>query len=168
MRGFDIRGIGPRVLRTPYNLDGTLSEEGDQASDALGGRAYYMGRIELEFPTSASSRSMGLRPSAFVDVGSVWSLKKPLLVDIVAICQPATGAGRQVSTATRPACAMGKRASPESRGIHGNSAKPRLAIGVGSKWVSPFGPSNRYSKGPVSPEGGRHQIIQLQSRNPIL
>ncbi|HEU5286153.1 MAG TPA: outer membrane protein assembly factor BamA [Sphingomicrobium sp.] len=142
LRGFDIRGIGPRVVRTPYNLDGTLDEEGDQASDALGGRAYYMGRLELEFPTSASIRSMGLRPSAFVDVGSVWSLKKPLLTDIVALCQPASGTPRQVLPGDpNPDCATGETRIPGIREeFLGNSPKPRLAVGVGVNWVSPFGP----------------------------
>ena len=27
MRGFDIRGVGPRVQRVPYNVDGTLSTD---------------------------------------------------------------------------------------------------------------------------------------------
>ncbi|HEU4704974.1 MAG TPA: outer membrane protein assembly factor BamA, partial [Sphingomicrobium sp.] len=142
MRGFDIRGIGPRVVRTPYNLDGTLSDEGEQASDALGGRAYYMGRLELEFPTSSAIRSMGLRPSAFVDVGSVWSLKKPLLTNVVAICQPTTGTSRQVLPGdANPECAAGETRLPGVREeFLGNSPSPRLAVGVGVNWVSPFGP----------------------------
>src|SRR3712207_9501634 len=57
LRGFDIRGIGPRVQRVPYNDDGTLATDQARISDALGGRAYYMGRAELEFPVSANLRS---------------------------------------------------------------------------------------------------------------
>ena len=30
LRGFDIRGIGPRIERTPYNTDGTLGDDGSQ------------------------------------------------------------------------------------------------------------------------------------------
>ena len=33
-------------------------------NDAIGGRAYYLGRIELELPVSSSIKSLGLRPSA--------------------------------------------------------------------------------------------------------
>jgi outer membrane protein insertion porin family len=147
MRGFDIRGIGPRVLRTPYNTDGTLDSDGSQTSDALGGRAYYMGRLELEFPTSASIRSMGLRPSAFIDVGSVWSLTQPELNDIIAICSPPTGTTGTIDV-IRPtdpnpgrACATNFVRSPGIKEqFLGNSPKPRLAIGVGVNWVSPFGP----------------------------
>ena len=36
-----------------------------------------MGRIELEVPTGSSIRSLGLRPSAFVDIGSVFMLDQP-------------------------------------------------------------------------------------------
>jgi outer membrane protein insertion porin family len=152
LRGFDIRGIGPRVLRTPYNLDGTLSEEGGRTSDALGGRAYYMGRLELEFPTSSSIRSMGLRPSAFVDVGSVWSLRRPALADIGIVCSPNTGTtGGSLLLGPGALCpgvgAAGQLPGDDyvrSAGIKeeflGNSPKPRLAIGVGVNWVSPFGP----------------------------
>jgi outer membrane protein insertion porin family len=147
MRGFDIRGIGPRVVRTPYDISGEISDEGKQASDALGGRAYYMGRVELEIPTSSSIRSMGLRPSAFVDVGSVWSLTKPELTDIIAICQPDTTNTTGTPIIIRPGdatliCpATGFTRIPGVREeFLGNSAKPRLSIGVGVNWVSPFGP----------------------------
>ena len=145
MRGFDIRGIGPRVLRTPYALDGTLDEDGSRTSDALGGRAYYMGRVELEFPTSASIRSMGLRPSAFVDIGSVWSLKSPELTDILAVCQPTVAGGTPIiirpGDATLDCPATGFTRLPGVREeFLGNSPKPRLSVGVGVNWVSPFGP----------------------------
>ena len=43
-------------------------------TDALGGKAYYMGRLELEFPVSSGLKSLGLRPSAYVDVGSLWNI----------------------------------------------------------------------------------------------
>ena len=145
LRGFDIRGIGPRVLRTPYELDGTLSTDGSQTSDALGGRAYYMGRLELEFPTSSSIRSMGLRPSAFIDVGSVWSLTKPLLTDIVAVCSPTAPTGTPIlihpGDANQSCPATGFTRLPGIKeDFLGNSPKPRLSIGVGVNWVSPFGP----------------------------
>ena len=52
-------------------------------TDAIGGRAYYMGRLELEFPVSSGLKSMGLRPSAFIDVGSLWNVKQPQLIDVV-------------------------------------------------------------------------------------
>ena len=147
MRGFDIRGIGPRVIRTPYELDGSLSDDNVTTSDSLGGRAYYMGRLELEFPTGNAIRSMGLRPSAFIDVGSVWSIEKPLLVDIVAVCTPQAGTtGLQTiiirpDDATQSCPATGyNRSIGVKEEFLGNSARPRLSIGIGVNWVSPFGP----------------------------
>ena len=63
-------------------------KENQTTTDALGGRAYYMGRLELEFPVSSGLKSLGLRPSAFVDVGSLWHVKAPSLIDAKFICSP--------------------------------------------------------------------------------
>jgi len=144
LRGFDIRGIGPRIQRVPYNTDGTLALDQARISDALGGRAYYMGRLELELPTSASLKSMGLRPSAFVDAGSLWKLRQPELTNVIQVCSPkagTTGTIRQVGPGD-PACNPATEdATPGFREFYlGDSPKPRLAIGVGVNWVSPFGP----------------------------
>ena len=81
MRGFDIRGIGPRVVRQFYDANGALVTARDQVSDdSLGGRNYYKGRLELEIPLGSGAREMGLRPSFFLDVGSVWGVKRPQLL----------------------------------------------------------------------------------------
>jgi outer membrane protein insertion porin family len=149
MRGFDIRGIGPRVLRTPYTAEGLLDEDGAQVSDALGGRAYYMGRLELELPVSSGLRSAGLRPSAFVDVGSVWGLKKPNLTNIIAFGTLKTDAkvvctqdlGDDDATNDGPCDPNLFSLTPGIKeDFVGNSPSPRLSIGVGVNWVSPFGP----------------------------
>ena len=148
LRGFDIRGIGPRIQRFAYSSPTEVDFNSDLASDALGGRAYYMGRIELEFPTSSGLRSMGLRPSAFVDVGSVFRLRSPTLLDLPGTCvepndnDPNTVEDVQV-LAVGDTCNAGLTYVPNS-GVKeffvGNSPKPRLSIGVGVNWVSPFGP----------------------------
>ena len=152
LRGFDIRGIGPRVVRIPYNSDGTLAalDLKNDVTDAIGGRAYYMGRIELEFPVSSGLKSMGLRPSAFIDIGSLWKVKQPQLLDVPYICtDKATGLSTFASrksdcsvdinggTHTGSAFSSG----PGFKEVFfGNSAKPRLTVGIGVNWVSPFGP----------------------------
>ena len=152
MRGFDIRGIGPRILRRRYE-DGVSVIEDDKplSSDAIGGRAYYMGRIEVEFPTTASFRSLGLRPSAFVDIGSVWDVVTPELDDIPGTCL-VPGAGTADDTieplpvGNTQTCEQrfGTGASYRGDGFKeffvGNSVKPRLSVGIGVNWVSPFGP----------------------------
>ena len=152
LRGFDIRGIGPRIQRKPYDLAGNITEANSNVVDSLGGRAYYMGRLELEFPVTAGLKSVGLRPSAFLDVGSLFMIKRPTLTDIGIVCSPNTGvAGGQLLLAPAAVCpgvgAAGTLPGDDyvrSPGFKefflGNSAKPRLAIGVGVNWTSPFGP----------------------------
>ena len=105
-----------------------------------------MGRVELEIPVSASVRSMGLRPSAFIDVGSVWSLEPPLLADIVAVCNPLAGTtGAPIlirpgdANQNCPATGYNRTAGIKEEFV-GNSPRPRLSIGIGVNWVSPFGP----------------------------
>ena len=149
MRGFDIRGIGPRIIRRSFSEENALGDNSKElSSDALGGRAYYMGRIELEFPTSASLKSFGLRPSAFVDIGSVFGLKKPRLNTVGGICNPPpppTGGTQQPIQVLEP----GENCDPgftyvENSGYEeifvGNSPRPRLSVGIGVNWISPFGP----------------------------
>jgi outer membrane protein insertion porin family len=148
LRGFDIRGIGPRVQRVAYKDDGTLDlAQKAVTTDAIGGRAYYMGRLELQFPTSAGLKSLGLRPSAYVDVGSIFKITQPPLIDIVASCTRAATDTVAADTiiikggATVTTCPDGyTRTNGFKEFFVGNSAKPRLSIGIGVNWVSPFGP----------------------------
>jgi outer membrane protein insertion porin family len=142
MRGFDIRGIGPRVKRVLYNTDGTLNfGQKNLTTDAIGGRAYYMGRIELEIPVSANIRSLGLRPAAFIDVGSVWGVKKPNLTDITGICtkdgSPDIFLAPPVHTCPDATYSF---APGYKEFFLGDTPSPRLSIGVGVNWISPFGP----------------------------
>jgi outer membrane protein insertion porin family len=154
MRGFDIRGIGPRVVRQVYETATEVSDE-VVGNDAIGGRAYYMGRVELEIPTTSGIRSMGIRPSAFVDVGSVWKITEPELVDIPGTCtrpdNPATTGVNELDTqrleAGETSCVAefgAGYAYNNGSGIkeffQGNSIKPRLSVGIGVNWQSPFGP----------------------------
>ncbi|MDQ3477665.1 MAG: outer membrane protein assembly factor BamA [Pseudomonadota bacterium] len=146
LRGFDIRGIGPRIQRTPYDATGNLSEDNvGRVSDALGGRAYYMGRVELEIPVSASIRTLGFRPSAYVEAGSVFALKQPVLRNVPGICSPPTGTTGTIDVLepgqTAADCETGFTFSPGFKETFlGNSASPRLSVGVGFNWISPFGP----------------------------
>nr|WP_276591789.1 outer membrane protein assembly factor BamA [Sphingomicrobium nitratireducens] len=172
VRGFDIRGIGPRVQRVPYDIEGNLNFESARTNNALGGKAYYMGRLEVEFPVSAAVRSFGLRPSAYVDVASVWNLESPQLINIGIICtprrdafpdaQPETkGPGETCGNAT-----YGPEAYIGSSGFRefflGNSPSPRVAVGVGVNWVSPFGPLRiDLAKAIVSQEGDDTKLFSF-------
>jgi len=170
MRGFDIRGIGPRVLRVPYELDANgavvrdangnpvlVTDRNQISDDALGGRAYYQGRLELEIPLGSGARELGLRPSIFADVGAVFGLTRPITISsLVPITREifANGLRQCVDTtgnvqSTVPigsACATGLQpatsivANPFEEQFLGDSPKPRVAVGFGVNWNSPFGP----------------------------
>ena len=149
MRGFDIRGIGPRITRQTYDTTEALIPvtKNNNYSDSLGGRAYYMGRLEVEIPLGAGARSLGLRPTAFIDAGSVWSLKSPVVDNIYAVCTPdatnTAGTTTLIRTALTPCPTLGgtyTRTPGYKETFLGNSPKPRLSIGIGVNWTSPFGP----------------------------
>lgn len=190
-RGFDIRGVGPRVQRQSYTTDANgkqiLVTDRDQiVDDALGGRAYYLVRAELEIPLGAGARELGLRPSIYVQAGSLWGLTKPLPtasfptitdsagnVTVLPIQRLLTdSAGRQLyyntytpDGATAPSlrattCSIGYSAvaggacagsetntlafdqaiSPFKETYYGSSPTPRVSVGIGVNWTSPFGP----------------------------
>ncbi|MEO6199144.1 MAG: outer membrane protein assembly factor BamA [Sphingomicrobium sp.] len=151
LRGFDIRGIGPRVNRIPYNEDGTLNTSDAQTQNAIGGRAFYMGRAELELPTNSTLRGAGIRPSAFIDVGSLWKITPPRLTNVVAVCIPVadntTGLPFQilpdspVQSCGATSGPSGFTRAPGSKEVFlGDSPRPRLSVGIGFNWISPFGP----------------------------
>lgn len=190
MRGFDIRGIGPRVVRnsTIPSIDdaGNLinlpveNANGQQTDDAIGGRAYYLGRAELEIPLGTGARELGLRPSIFVDVGAVFDITQPLLLTAA---QRQTSGTVPVRDATGAIVTMPDPTDPvnnppvtvtatgplflsrdnmgevvqvvdavDANGVAnpiatnfvesflGDSPKPRLSVGIGVNWNSPFGP----------------------------
>ncbi len=130
MRGFNIRGVGPRVLRQPFDSNGVAITDRNQVSDdALGGKAYYLARAEIQVPLGSSGEELGLRPSIFADIGAVWNVKKPVL-------QCLNG-----PTTNRPECAAFNGSSSGFQEVYlGNSPCPRLSVGVGVSWNSPFGP----------------------------
>jgi len=142
-----------RIQRIPYNTDGTLNLDEARITDALGGRAYYMGRLELEFPVTSGLKSLGLRPSAFIDIGSLWHVKAPSLIDAKFICGPSATNTTNLISFISPVsdCSVDDKGvthlpadftgAPGFKEVFlGNSAKPRLSIGIGVNWVSPFGP----------------------------
>ena len=166
LRGFDIRGIGPRVQRIPYNADGTLATDQARIVDSLGGRTYYMGRLELEFPVSSALRSAGLRPSIYADAGSLFNITAPVLENALNICTPRIGKNvpQRVQHPGEPACsATDYNISPGFKEFFlGDSAKPRVSVGVGVNWVSPFGPLRLdLAKALIKQEGDDTKLFQF-------
>ena len=182
LRGFDIRGIGPRVVRIPYNADGTLQrtrhQQGRHRRDRRPGLLHGPARARVP-DVSSGLKSLGLRPSAFVDVGSLWNVKQPQLLDIVNICSPLDTIDRTQLHEPAADCSVDSTASRTPDAIRvrpgfkevflGNSPRPRLSIGIGVNWISPFGPLRiDLAKAIAQAEGRRHQTLHLQRRNSIL
>ena len=184
LRGFDIRGVGPRVLRKYFTIDsdadGTVDTPSDKRSDwqddALGGKYYYQARAEVEIPLGSGARELGLRPSIFVDAGAVWGIKAPALsqcgggpadegagcflaqrdTDGNALYTQVTelnpdGSIKTTTTTTSPTnptppapqyannTALGQSFRFTEQFV-GDTWKPRVAVGIGVNWNSPFGP----------------------------
>lgn len=150
IRGFDIRGVGPRVQRIPYDAAGKpVTDRKQIVDDSIGGRAYYVGRAELEIPTGSSIREMGLRPSIFVDIGALWGLRDPTVTP-VAPGSPLTkdrcfdNAGNSTPRPDGGNCGEGTLLvpgiAPFDEVYLGDTPKPRLSVGFGVNWNSPFGP----------------------------
>ncbi|KQM19901.1 outer membrane protein assembly factor BamA [Sphingomonas sp. Leaf24] len=197
-RGFDIRGVGPRIQRQQYTGsvaggDQTLVTARDQTlNDPLGGKAYYLGKIELEPPLGSGIAELGLRPSVFIQAGALFGVTRPRPTLAFEQARSADGTlqfnkdgspsllpfsspiktsdGLQVYNnqftdgSGQPAirqttCSVGYATTvggtclggePNTVAINttqpfleqflGDSAKPRLSIGIGVNWNSPFGP----------------------------
>jgi outer membrane protein insertion porin family len=176
IRGFDIRGVGPRVIRRFYMADDdnnpatppplTPIDDDSSTDDALGGTAYYVGKAEIEIPLGSGARELGLRPSVFLDVGSVFGIERPQLESSPypdGLFLPTTDengnalfsqdvfndSGAVVGTVvTTDAQApngeandpIGRTLPPFVEEFYGNTYKPRVSVGVGVNWNSPFGP----------------------------
>ncbi|MBA2935683.1 outer membrane protein assembly factor BamA [Sphingomonas sp. CGMCC 1.13654] len=170
IRGFDIRGLGPRVIR--YNIPSgsttpDFSKNGKLQDDALGGRAYYLGHLEMQLPLGSGAKEAGFKPSIYVDAGSVFGLKKPALVGDDGTLLPtdsrllrpvrsssgqlqciSTDGNSTVTTKSGSTCPSGaidyNTQIFGGNGIqeiyYGGSWKPRISIGFGVSWNSPFGP----------------------------
>ena len=145
LRGFDIRGVGPRVLRKYYtqNADGTFgaitTDRSQWVDDALGGRYYYLGHAELEIPLGSGARELGLRPSIFVDAGAVFGVAKPTTsTGVVLYTDKLTG---KITTSATASDGTANTAYQKYDEVFvGNSPKPRISVGIGVNWNSPFGP----------------------------
>lgn len=170
IRGFDVRGVGPRVLRTVVNTvnpnlsslsgpvlgaDGNITQTPILAGrntfqdDPLGGSTYYFGRAELQIPLGSGAQELGLRPSIYVDIGSVFNVVEPILQSVQAVDDAGlptfltvNDAGEIINTPDA-LDANGNANTPlllSQEFFVGNTPSPRLTAGIGVNWNSPFGP----------------------------
>ncbi|MCB2013958.1 MAG: outer membrane protein assembly factor BamA [Sphingobium sp.] len=157
LRGFDIRGVGPRVLRYYLQDDGsgnyirTSSGSRNNTDDALGGKLYYLAHAEVEIPLGSGARELGLRPSIFVDAGAVGKVKRPSTIPhFNGLCQdnttgaraeaPATGQCPNYDSTTGGSTTHTLVIPPFEEQYVGDTLAPRLSVGFGINWNSPFGP----------------------------
>ncbi len=137
IRGFGIRGVGPRIVRRTVNADGTVDYDSKPlTNDSIGGEAYYRGRVEVQIPLGAAGAELGLRPSIFTDIGAVFKVPTPDLTP-----------------------------SPDNtfrEFFLGDSPKPRLSVGAGVSWNSPFGPFRfDLAKALLKQEGDKDKLFQF-------
>jgi outer membrane protein insertion porin family len=162
MRGFDIRGVGPRVQRVFFTgevVNGVAVNtprlgRNEIQDDAIGGRFYYLGRAELQIPLGSGAKELGLRPSIFVDVGSVFDVTRPILQSVpqrevladgtqgnpLYYFVDTAGALQTSTTATNSDGSARVQALQFEERFFGDTWKPRLSVGFGVNWNSPFGP----------------------------
>jgi outer membrane protein insertion porin family len=194
IRGFDIRGVGPRVQRIRLDPEGNpILERRQIVDDALGGRAYYLGRAEVEIPLGTGARELGLRPSVFLDVGALFGVKRPLPTAVFpdadgdgkleplvrpilnaeglrqCFTPPPAGSTTPGTTAPIPNSAAGCPAGsslvansidPFLERFVGDTPKPRVSIGFGVNWNSPFGPFRiDVAKALVKSEGDDTKLV---------
>jgi len=161
IRGFDIRGVGPRVIRTGFTpeivngaiVNTPITGRRNRVDDALGGRYYYLARAELDIPLGSGARELGLRPSVFVDAGAVFGVVRPLLqtpqnrdangnLQYLEIGTDQQG-NQVINTVTNATNAAGQPNTPSlafTEQFFGDSPRPRVTVGFGVNWNSPFGP----------------------------
>ena len=122
-RGFDVAGLGPRVV------DVLLDENGDvfdvKSLNSLGGKAYYQGTAEITVPNYLPEE-YGIRTTLFAEAGSVG------LLDDDDIDPP-------VEFVTRPGQYNGIGAVNAVRRIE-DDLSLRATAGISIGWDSPFGP----------------------------
>jgi outer membrane protein insertion porin family len=165
-RGFGIRGVGPRIIRKPRAgvVDNPLTPEQEDAistdpdtfiDDAIGGKIYYLGRAEVEIPLGSGGRELGLRPSVFVDVGALWNVNFPGLID------QRTTSSVVCDNATPPVCQTIVTSGFVEQAF-GDSPTPRVSVGFGVSWNSPFGPFRfDLAKAIKKVDGDDDQIFQF-------
>ncbi|WP_448586909.1 outer membrane protein assembly factor BamA [Thermaurantiacus sp.] len=155
-RGFEIRGVGPRIIRKPVlevPAPGEplkpVEDRDTFIDDSIGGELYYLGRVEVIIPLGATGDELGIRPSAYVDVGALWRAN-----------------GREVLLPPKPPTVDPETGEVTAPGFieeyAGDTPSPRISVGIGVNWNSPFGPFRiDLAKALRKVEGDRDQLFQF-------
>ena len=122
-RGFDVAGLGPRVIDELFDADGNIFDT--KGLNSLGGKAYYQLTSELTVPNYLPEE-YGIRTNLFLEAGSVG------ILDDEDIEEP-------ISFTTQPGQYNGIGAVPAIRRVEDELAL-RASAGLSVGWDSPFGP----------------------------
>lgn len=122
-RGFDVAGIGPRVVDVLADDQGNPFDV--KGLNALGGKAYYQGTAELTLPNYLPEE-YGIKTALFAEVGSVGILDDEDIDD-------------PLFFVTQPNQYNGIGSVPAVRQIK-DSLSLRASAGLSVGWDSPFGP----------------------------
>jgi outer membrane protein insertion porin family len=123
-RGFDVAGLGPRVVDTIADAEGNIIEVIPQNS--LGGKIYYQGTGELTIPNYLPEE-YGIRTKLFIEAGSVGVLDDADIEDEIFFT---TRAGQFNNI---PGGLPASRSIKDALGL-------RASAGLSVGWDSPFGP----------------------------
>ncbi len=122
-RGFDVAGLGPRVIDVLADDQGNIIDI--KGLNALGGKVYYQGTAELTLPNYLPEE-YGIDTALFVEAGSVGEL------DAQDIDPP-------IFFTTQAGQYNGFGATPAVRQIK-DGLSLRASAGLSVGWDSPFGP----------------------------
>ena len=138
LRGFLDQGVGPHSVAysTCFDNATTLGKQTCQAagaidyhgSDSLGGNFIYTQSTELHFPLPVS-KDFGLSGRAFADIGGLSGLNVP--PNAISTCLATSMHNKQ----GRPVDQYGNVISK----CYYDDSSPRVGVGVGVSWNSPFG-----------------------------
>lgn len=123
-RGFDVAGIGPRVIDTLADSEGNVIDV--KGLNALGGKAFYQGTAELTLPNFLPEE-YGIRTALFAEAGSVGLLDDDD-IDTPIFFTTQSGQYNGIAAGT-PAV----RQIKDGLGL-------RATAGLSVGWDSPFGP----------------------------
>lgn len=135
LRGFDTGGVGPREIQ---NLSEINTSSRSTTRRSVGGTAMYIGRAELFFPLGDAALESGINASAFIDAGSLWRANE----DDLEKCtfNQADVDSYQASIADLGPDDPQPVFPHQLNCVAGDSISPRVAVGIGFSWQSPFGP----------------------------
>ena len=123
-RGFDVAGIGPRVIDTLADSNGEITDI--KSLNSLGGKVYYQGTGEITLPNYLPEE-YGIRTKLFIEAGSVGVLDDADITDPVFF---STTNGQYAGVAS---------GTPAVRQIK-DGLGLRASAGLSVGWDSPFGP----------------------------